>query len=97
MVISFRCSQCGKAYKVGDELAGKKGECACGVVFHGPAGNVGVPKPDPSTQRTMPRGAQSQAIQPPAGGSPLQPLPPMGEAPVQQLVVSGQPCSIARR
>jgi hypothetical protein len=31
--ISFKCASCGKAYKVGDEFAGKKVKCACGAAF----------------------------------------------------------------
>src|SRR5258706_111877 len=38
MSIEFRCDGCGKAYKVGDALAGKKARCkACGAVMVVPA------------------------------------------------------------
>lgn len=40
MSITFRCQSCGKAIKVKDELAGRRGRCSCGAV-------VIVPKHEP--------------------------------------------------
>ncbi len=36
MSIAFSCDQCGKAFKVKDELAGKKAKCTCGHVLFVP-------------------------------------------------------------
>lgn len=101
MTISFKCSSCGKAYEVGNELAGKKGKCACGAVFLVPAANAGAPPPQTHTQRPAPQPPQPQvplpapapqpAPQAPAGGSPHQPLTPMGGAPPQQSGMPQQP------
>ena len=101
MTISFKCSSCGKAYEVGNELAGKKGKCACGAVFLVPAANAGAPPPQTHAQRPAPQPPQPQvplpapapqpAPQAPAGGSPHQPLTPMGGAPPQQSGMPQQP------
>ena len=37
MPISFRCPSCGKTFKVGEDLAGKRAKCNCGQVFKIPA------------------------------------------------------------
>ena len=47
MPIEFRCQQCGKLLRVGDETAGKQGKCpACGAVQLIPAGSA-PEKPSP--------------------------------------------------
>ena len=95
MTISFKCSSCGKAYEVGNELAGKKGKCACGAVFLVPAGNAGAPAQQLGLSgqpgQVPMDGMSQQAGQMPMGGLPQQlGQMPMGGMP-GQMPVGGNP------
>ena len=48
MSIAFACTGCGKAFKVKDELAGRKAKCTCGQVV-----TVPVPEPEPAAAEAM--------------------------------------------
>ena len=98
MTISFKCSSCGKAYEVGNELAGKKGKCACGAVFLVPAGNAGAPAQQLGLSgqpgQVPMDGMSQQSGQMPMGGLPQQPgQMPMGGLPQQpgQMPMGGLP------
>ena len=98
MTISFKCSSCGKAYEVGNELAGKKGKCACGAVFLVPAGNAGAPAQQLGLSgqpgQVPMDGMSQQSGQMPMGGLPQQPgQMPMGGLPQQlgQMPMGGMP------
>ncbi len=87
MALRFRCENCGKEYKVGDENAGRTFKCKqCRVPFLVPTDGsdvaIAVGKastPDSPAVITMPQG-QPQGMAPPpgAGGGVNQPQPPMG-------------------
>lgn len=66
MPISFRCPSCGKTFKVGEDLAGKRAKCNCGQVFQIPA-----PAQPPPAQPTpmQPAPTQPASTQGPADSS----------------------------
>ena len=99
MPISFKCPQCGKAYKnLSDEYAGKKTKCKCGKVLI-----LGAAKPAP-TQPAAPQAAAPPTVQPtvvqptnaqpePVQPIPVQPVPiqPVAPMPVHQAQPAGDP------
>jgi hypothetical protein len=93
MPISFQCPECAKPFNLGDELAGKKARCGCGLVMLVP--QPAAPLQQPVQQQPLapqqpldPLMAPSQ--QPLAPQQPLDPL--MGSLPpAQQGVAPQQP------
>jgi hypothetical protein len=75
MPIEFRCSQCGKLLRTGDDTAGKQAQCpACGTVST-------VPTPV----------APPEAVpEPPAPPSPFATTSPWGESPSSPFAARGQ-------
>src|SRR5262245_48676627 len=47
MSIAFKCTECGKGYKLPDTMAGRKGKCTCGAIMQIPADSPPVRKGTP--------------------------------------------------
>lgn len=77
MPISFQCPECAKPFNVGDELAGKKARCGCGLVML-------VPQPAAPLQKPV----QQQPLAP---QQPLDPLMAPSQQPFDPLMGSLPP------
>lgn len=84
MAIEFRCTQCGKLLRTGDETAGRHAKCPeCGTVMPIPAASGSLPggSPPPPPSGGMPFGAAGPPASGPTDfGSPLQSLSPLAPA-----------------
>lgn len=85
-MIHFKCSNCGKAIKVGDSAAGKTGKCpVCGATVHVPQATAATgPPPLKRDQRTAPAHAEVPATVDPPHKAPLTDdaaLTSLGDAP----------------
>lgn len=92
MAIEFNCPQCGKAYRVSDELAGRMAKCReCSVVMTIPAAPAGVQPASSAPQAAA--GAAPPSPPPPQAVPMLRPAaegygPPRGKRPASVTVVS---------
>ncbi|MHC4404286.1 MAG: hypothetical protein ACYTG0_31920 [Planctomycetota bacterium] len=61
MSISFQCPNCGKRFKVRDDLAGKRAKCTCGNVMTIPkaAPSAAAPPPTPPVAKLAPQPTES--------------------------------------
>src|SRR5258708_6793049 len=81
MPIEFRCGQCGKLLRTGDDTAGKQAKCpSCGSIQAIPTSSPGT-APAPGAFPPLPSGLPDApfASQPPAPVSPLGDAPPAVE------------------
>ena len=78
MTIAFKCPQCGKVFRVADEMAGKKARCNCGTV-------IGVPRPAAAQAPTAPSPSASSPDDDPSVDDLLADIkPPAASASQQQ-------------
>ncbi|HVX60483.1 MAG TPA: YIP1 family protein [Pirellulales bacterium] len=85
MPIEFRCNQCSKLLRVGDETAGKQAKCpSCGTVQTIPASSFSPPLATPEVPSSAPPSPFAPVPGPVASDNPYAsptsaPLPPAGE------------------
>lgn len=93
MPIEFRCGQCGKLLRTGDETAGKQAKCpACGAVQPIPASLSSTPLPPGGEPMGNSFGASSPPPPPlPATGGEVNPYQsPLAQPMLDYLAISGQ-------
>ncbi len=84
MSINIQCSGCGKAFKIKDELVGRRLKCpSCGEIFVGQAAPPAVPQPK-ATIATNATPATSVARNQSKPTIPSPPSPPSSPVPVRQ-------------